>query len=542
MVSSNRRVFASILLVLALASLTHAQKDQTASISGKVTLKDKGLAGIVVVATEVDYSGGGWQQARNRGTTDDEGNYRINNVPPGNYQIYPVAPALVTESGQANQRLAVTAGETIRNVNFAMVHGGVITGKITDADGQPLTEENVSVDPIEAEVYYERPNFSGIHTDDRGVYRAFGLRRGKYKVSVGQSGAILPGYARRIFRQTYYPSVTDPEKATILEVTESSEIKDINIVTSAASTTFKVTGRIIDGETGKPLSNVIIGISQTDGNSSSSSSGGISSTMDGEFKVENAAPGRYTLFAVPRENGDWRSDPLTVDIVDKDLTGLEIKTRRGASLQGIVVLESTDNKTILPNRTDLYIFASVTNPSAEYFPTNPVRITPDGSFKIGGLGAGNVRLSLRERKYFQFSLLEIVSVEQNGVSQPDGINLKDGEQVTGLRIVVKPSELTGAIRGQIKFENGEPPPGARIVVAVNRLDESSAKSRLEEMSPPEVDSRGRFLIERLGAGTYELKVMIFQPGKPINDDVPRQQVIVTENAVSEITVTIKLKP
>src|SRR4029079_18615059 len=131
MVSSNRRVFASILLVLALASLTPAQKDQTASISGKVTLKDKGLAGIVVVATEVDYSGGGWQQARNRGTTDDEGNYRINNVPPGNYQIYPVAPALVTESGQANQRLAVTAGETIRNVNFAMVHGGVITGKIT---------------------------------------------------------------------------------------------------------------------------------------------------------------------------------------------------------------------------------------------------------------------------------------------------------------------------------------------------------------------------------------------------------------------------
>ena len=62
------------------------------------------------------------------------------------------------------------------------------------------------------------------------------------------------------------------------------------------------------------------------------------------------------------------------------------------------------------------------------------------------------------------------------------------------------------------------------------------------MSPPEVDSRGRFLIERLGAGTYELKVMIFQPGKPINDAVPGQQVIVTENAVSEITVTIKLKP
>jgi len=265
--------------------------------------------------------------------------------------------------------------------------------------------------------------------------------------------------------------------------------------------------------------------------------------MDGEFKVENAAPGRYTLFAVPRENGDWRSDPLTVDVVDKDLTGLEIKTRKGASLQGIVVLESTDNKTIAPNRTDLYIFASITNPTAEYLPTNPAKITPDGSFKIGGLGAGNVRLSLRERKQFQFSLLEIVSVEQNGVPQPSGINLKDGEQVGGLRIVARFLKLTGAIRGQIKFEDGELPAGNRIVVAVNPLDESSSKSRSEEMSgPPEVDSRGRFLIERLQPGTYELKVLIVPPGGYMRDDIPRQQVTVTENATTEVTVTIKLKP
>jgi len=202
MVSSNRRVFACVLLLVAASSFTHAQKDQTASISGKVTLKNKGVAGIVVVATENDYSGG-WQRSRNRATTDDEGNYRINNVPTGNYLIYPVAPALVAE-GQPNQRLAVSAGETIRDVNFAMVHGGVITGKITDANGQPLIEENVNVTAVEPEGDYLRPNFAGIQTDDRGVYRALGLRRGKYKVSVGDSETILPGYVRKVFRQTFY--------------------------------------------------------------------------------------------------------------------------------------------------------------------------------------------------------------------------------------------------------------------------------------------------------------------------------------------------
>jgi protocatechuate 3,4-dioxygenase beta subunit len=539
MVSSNHRVFACVLLILATASFTNAQKDQTASISGKVTLKNKGVGGVVVVAKEAD-SNGSWQSARNRAITDDEGNYRINNVRTGNYQVYPIAPALVAENGQSNQLLSVTAGETIRDVDFAMVHGGVITGRITDTDGQPLIEESVSVSAVEPELDYQRPDFSGIQTDDRGVYRAFGLRPGKYKVSVGQSGAILPGHVRHVFRQTFYPSVTDPAKATILDVTESSEIKDINIVTSAPASAFTVTGRIIDGETGKPLPNVLLGVQHTEANSSATSTGGLSSNGNGEFKLENVAPGQYTLLAVPREKSDWRADPVTIDVVDKDLAGVEIKTKRGASLQGVVVLESSDDKTKL---NDLFIFASITNPSTHYAPTYPVQISPDGNFRIGGLGAGSVRLSLAARERFQMNSLKIVSIEQNGVAQPFEINLKDGEQLAGLRIVVKPIKRTGGIRGQVKFENGEPSPGARIVVAVNRLDESSSESRFAETSSsPEVDSRGRFLIERLPAGTYELRVVILPPNGFVMDEGTKQQVTVTENTISEVTVNIKPKP
>jgi hypothetical protein len=62
------------------------------------------------------------------------------------------------------------------------------------------------------------------------------------------------------------------------------------------------------------------------------------------------------------------------------------------------------------------------------------------------------------------------------------------------------------------------------------------------MSSPEVDSRGRFLIERLAAGTYETSVMMAPPDAHALDEVGRQQVTVTENRVSEVTVTVKLKP
>ena len=538
MVSSSRRAVACIIFLVAAAFFAHAQQDQTGSISGKVTFRNKGVASVLVIAIDTNYRDAE-ERSHNRALTDIDGNYLINNVPTGDYLVYPVAPALVVEN---DRRLTITAGETIRDINFAMVHSGAITGRITDADGQPL-KATVSVVRVEPESDYERHKFASFRTDDRGIYQAFGLRPGKYKVSVGQPVPRqlplpgIPGFVRKIPRQTFYPSVTDPEKATILEVTESSEIKDIDIVASAAST-FKLTGRIIDGETSKPLPNVRLVVQQSD---FSASSGLFNSDSNGEFKLEGATPGSYKLFIF--SPSDWRADPLTVDVIDKDLTGLEIKAMRGASLTGVVVVENSDDKVAAPKLSDLLVSAFVPNLSTpDYTPINRIQVNPDGSFKIDGLTAGMIRLRLWQRIYSPLSALEIASVEQNGVRQSGDINLKDGEQVAGLRIVAKVVELTGAIRGQIKFENGEPLRAARIIVSISRLNENSSKSRLDGRSSPEVDSRGRFLIERLAAGTYELSVMMAPPGAPALDDVGRQQVTVTENRVSEVTVTVKLKP
>jgi len=80
--SSARQAIACILLILGVAAYAQAQssaaKEQTASISGKVTFKNKGMAGIVVVVIDNSNS----LRSRHRGTTDDEGNYRINNILP----------------------------------------------------------------------------------------------------------------------------------------------------------------------------------------------------------------------------------------------------------------------------------------------------------------------------------------------------------------------------------------------------------------------------------------------------------------------------
>ena len=538
----SRQVIACILLSLGVAACMHAQssaaKEQTGSISGKVTVKNKGVAGIVVVAIDNNY--GGSHRLRLRATTDDEGNYRISDIPAGTYYALPLAPALAVDKAQASRLVAIAAGESVRDLDFAMVRGGVITGRITNADGQPLVEQAVAVMPIDYQPNYFPYNFR-VQTDDRGIYRAFGLREGKYRVSVGQPRRGLPMYIRQNARQTFYPSVTEIDKATVIEVTQGSEINDIDIVAAGPYVTFSVSGRVVDGN-GKPVPRVVFGVLQTDGDGTTSVTGADASNSNGEFKLQGVFPGKYKLFVAPAENSDLRADPVPFEVIDQDLTGLEVKTKRGATLSGRVVVEGSPEGSVPAELKGLSVFAWLERSVADYESgSRSVKVGADGSFKLAGLASGNAHLSFMDGEGSEAKQFEIRQVEHNGVLQPSGISIKDGEQIEGVRIVVKLLKLTGAIRGQVKIENGELPQSGRVVVWVSFADPSRVPRT--SFNTPELDSRGHFLVNRLPPSTYEVRAAAFDAGgRRISLEGPAQEITVTDNAVTEVTITLKLKP
>ncbi|MGH9802252.1 MAG: carboxypeptidase regulatory-like domain-containing protein, partial [Blastocatellia bacterium] len=127
-------------------------------------------------------------------TTDSGGWYRITGVAPGNYRLVAYAPAFVIE-GESNpfapgKTVNVGEGETIDNINFSITRGGVITGKVTDPDNRAVIAEAVRAYKLDAKGKRDSsgiPDFSMWQTDDRGVYRIFGLEPGKYIVSAGAS-------------------------------------------------------------------------------------------------------------------------------------------------------------------------------------------------------------------------------------------------------------------------------------------------------------------------------------------------------------------
>src|SRR2546426_2761945 len=89
---------------------TTAKNNPNAIVSGKVVIKGKPAPGIVV---GVRSSRPAQFDPTFKATTDQDGNYRITDVPAGTYEIAPVTPAFVISEGNnlRGQMVVINEGE-----------------------------------------------------------------------------------------------------------------------------------------------------------------------------------------------------------------------------------------------------------------------------------------------------------------------------------------------------------------------------------------------------------------------------------------------
>ncbi|HEX5884489.1 MAG TPA: hypothetical protein VFY67_08075, partial [Pyrinomonadaceae bacterium] len=128
----------------------------------------------------------------------------------------------------------------------------------------------------------------------------------------------------------------------------------------------------------------------------------------------------------------------------------------------------------------------------------------------------------------------VVRLERDGVVYSQGVEIKEAEQVTGLRVIV--SETNGTIRGVVKLEKGTASGHFRI--AVRRLSENEAGPfSFGSGDSPEIDTRGQFVAEGLLPGTYEITAA-YAPDMRTPWRRTKQQVVVTNGTVTNVTLTI----
>jgi hypothetical protein len=294
--------------------------------------------------------------------------------------------------------------------------------------------------------------------------------------------------------------------------------------------TFKASGRVVDDEKGFPMPNVTFGLQRIIGNHSEYMNSPVTSNSQGDFIIESLIPGKYSVFLMPEPNDEVRIEAPGFDVVDQDVEGLTIRLTKGASVAGVVLLESAD-KSAFAKLVQLNLQAYVPAQRSGMFMGQYANATiaPDGSFHLGGLPAGMAVFSLGETQLKGFRLTR---VEREGIVQPGGVEIKEGEQVSGVRLVVSYGNAT--LRGVVVLENGPLPENDSILVRLVRPGETSFF-----IQAPSVDARGHFLIDGLQGGLYELSVSVLwsggKPGPPV-----KQQVNVQDGSISDVSITIDI--
>ncbi|MGH9937139.1 MAG: hypothetical protein ACREAM_12880 [Blastocatellia bacterium] len=460
----------------------------------------------------------------NRAVTDEKGQYRFSNVAAGRFRVMLLAEAFVASGdGARGAGVAVTVsdGQTVSNIDFTLARGGVITGRVVDSDGRPVIAERINL-AMAAENGRAQPfnggNRFGFETDDRGVYRIYGLPAGRYILSAG--GADRPGQSRRIrYPRTFYPDAVEQAQAQIVEVEAGAVAESIDIRLGAPLKAYAVAGRAVDAESGQPVFGVPINIGRERGGQGPAGASSGVTNEEGKFRVTGLTSGRYTASVrasgLPgggaEMNSDYYSDPVNFEISDGNATGVEVKVHRGASIAGAVVVEGASDPSVAARLSQLTISANSRGGQNQNQGQagrggaggrqNFAQVGAQGSFRIGGIAPGRVRLNVNglggggRGGGNGFSL---VRIERNGAAINGDLDVASGEQITGIRVVV--GYGTGVIQGRVVVTGGALPAGTRLMVSVRSLN-SAGQNR-----PAQVDASGQFRVEGLLPGGYEVRL------------------------------------
>lgn len=293
----------------------------------------------------------------------------------------------------------------------------------------------------------------------------------------------------------------------------------------ASAQVYSAAGRVIDAVTAQPIARARFVYGQP---WNSIDNGGFRTfkigltNSAGEFRLQQLKPGHYALYiSSSLDRSDLYSDVLNFDVVDADLANLEVQARHGSRLSGFVVPAGVTNGTSLAALSSVKVVAAVASiGTLRVGIANLSNISPDGSFQFTGLRPGKALINLKADNEV-LNGLSILRIERNGEEVTQGIEIKPGEDIPDLRIMI--ADGTGVIRGQVKVEGGTLPAGTRITASIsNKLHFANGYAQ--------VDQDGRFVISGLAAGTYELALNTFRPP-------PRQNVRLLPTMFQTVKVT-----
>jgi hypothetical protein len=450
--------------------------------------------------------------------SDDEGKFSFPELTASQYSLYARAPGYVQQSATAN---APRPGD---NVTLTLVKGGVITGRVVNALGEPVVAVRVSAQRVRDEAGRPRVadgNQYAQQTDDRGVYRLYGMAAGVYLVVANAPESYNdPRSAYQRETPTYHPSA-DRAGADELTVRLGEEVSGIDIRYRGErgyTLSGKVTGATEAANPGQSGINVAL---KPVGSEISYNTAPLRATgAEVEFSFDAVPEGEYELIAQRYENplGPLaQSTPRRVQIKSADVGGVTLTLVPLGSLTGRVVAESlppalqcTPAKPLALEQVSL-LLRRMEKASAASRPTGNLflnsRLNAQGEFVVRGVAAGAYypTLSLTDGFWYlrAFTTQPAPAARAADLSRA-GLTFKPGENLTGITVALAPG--AASLFGRVVQAEGQPLPELlRVFLLPAEAGAADALLRYAElMVNTALNKEARFGFSRLAPGRYRL--------------------------------------
>lgn len=533
------------------------------SLSGTVVSE----SGQTLKGARVSLSGGAVGRTV---TTDATGAFVFDKLPEGRYSLSATRPRYLAGSyGQkkperAGNQVPLADGEQVKNLTVTLFSAGVITGTVYGDDGEPVQNAQVRAlrSSMRTGVRRLQPSNSG-QTDDRGMYRLYGLMPGEYVVSAVSNqndqglqwtaemsiaieraggaiqfqnglltmanGETMEVPAPVTFAPTFYPGTTMPGSASAVTVRGGEERGGIDISMQKVQTAT-VSGTVISRLAAPPES-INIQMQPVDEAAQGIPLPSARVQADGRFSLRAVPPGQYTLIArgqttVRTEMPSASAAPgglarppqamqtiqtismgrAIVSVDGQPVSGVVISLDAGHALSGRVTFEGGTPPDLTRARLSATL-QPVQTPIQLNMPSpSAALIGPDGTFKFTGIAPG--RYTLRANGFQGWSMKSSTVGGRDALDFPFDV---EDEDISGAMVTMAYQQPPAELSGFLTDQQGKPATDYTIVVFSSDQRFWTPGSRRIVTARPGTD--GKYLLRGLPPGDYQIAALSdLEPG------------------------------
>jgi hypothetical protein len=434
-------------------------------------------------------------------TTDAQGAYEFKELRAGRYVLTANKGSFVslsygqTRPTEPGKPIQVLDNQTIERVDFSLPHGGVITGRILDEFGEPLSDVMVAPQRFQYVQGQRRltPAGRSAFSNDLGEFRIFGVAPGQYYLQATWRNTNPTGFGgtddKNSYAPLYFPGTLEIAQAQRLTISVGSEISDV-VMTMRPIKAASVTGTIVDSR-GQPMVGMLM-VGQPDG------PGGFFATgapvrPDGTFQLNGLAPGDYVITAQQMGGNPQEAETATtkITVAGEDISGVQLVAAKPLSTRGRVIVDPGAAASLPPR---LALQASSPQQMMPMMGARlPAMVQDDMTFELK-TAPGVYRLNLAGAPQGW----TIRSVRRGATDVTDsGFEVKSGDDTV---LEVELTNKLTTISGLVTNARGETVKDYTAIVFAQDAERWKGNSR--HLSTGRPDQDGRFSITGLPPGEY----------------------------------------